>query len=203
MTEKIYPMGRTLKIAKRYNAKQFLEFTKNKAERYELIEGIIYMMASPSVEHQDLAGNIYSEILQYLKGKPCRVFIAPLDVILFEKSKENKKNEENEDDSQNVFQPDIFVVCDSKKIAKNTINGAPDLIIEIVSPSNPENDYIYKLNAYIDNGVREYWIVNPGTKSVTVYVIGEDFQVYNYTFENKVKVNIFEDFEIDFKELKW
>ena len=183
---------------KTYSAKEFFEFSKDKKdkkERYELIGGKIYLMASPSTEHQNILGEIYGELRNYLKGKQCRPFMAPLDVILFEK---NKKNE-----CRNVFQPDVFAVCDLKKIDKNKINGAPDFVVEIVSPSNPENDYYYKLDAYMKYGVKEYWIVNPETKQISVYIRqkSKEVKLYTRTFEDRIESSVFEDFAIDFKEL--
>ena len=196
---------RTVRKRKKYNAKEFFEFTKDRGKnskdknvRYELIDGRICLMASPSTGHQSLILSIGAELQHYFKGKKCRPFIAPLDVVLFEKNKEKR------DDSQNVFQPDVFVVCSSSKISKNRINGAPDFVIEVVSPSNPEADYFYKLNMYMKYGVKEYWIVNPELKQISVYIRpkkDDDVQVYFYTFEDKIKVSIFEDLELDFKEI--
>lgn len=190
------PIPITPKIPiKKYTAKEFFEFTKDKNERFELIDGRIYMMASPNLNHQRVLSKIFRKLADYLDGKTCEPFIAPLDVVLFEKDKES-------DDSQNVFQPDVFVVCALEKISHNRINGAPDLIIEITSPSNSETDYFYKCNAYLQYGVREYWIVDPKTKSILVYINGEKVQTFSHTFEDKIKVGIFDDFEIDFNELR-
>jgi len=183
---------RTRKI-KKYNLKEFLAFVKNTEDRYELIEGRIYMMAAPSTEHQDIAGFIYRKIGNYLEGKPCKVFIAPLDVFLYSKTK--KEN------CQNVFQPDVFVVCNKSKISQRGINGAPDFVVEVTSPSNSEHDYIDKLNMYMRHGVKEYWIVNPETRQIYVYAKSKPKNM-SYTFEDKVKVGIFDDFEIDFKEMQ-
>jgi len=179
---------------KKYNLEEFLEFTKNKEERYELIDGRIYMMASPSVGHQDISGYIYRKLGNYLEGKICRPFIAPLDVVLFKKDKKK---------SQNVFQPDVFVVCDPKKISKDRIYGAPDLIFEVVSPSSKNQDYLTKFEVYMKHGVKEYWIINPETKQITVYIKTKEKKEYNsYTFEDKISVGIFEDLEIDMTELR-
>jgi len=180
---------------KYYNSEEFLEFVKDKEERYELIGGKIVMMASPSMDHQDIAGYIYSELRSYLKGKPCKPFIAPLDVFLFEKNKNKNK-------CRNVYQPDVFVVCDKDKLSQRGINGAPDFIVEVVSPSNSEYDYYYKCILYMNFGVKEYWIIDPVTKSILVYINGESVSTYRYTFNDKVKAGIFEDFEIDFNELQ-
>ena len=184
---------------KKYTAKEFFEFTKDKPEneRYELIDGEIYMMASPSTNHQRIGGFIYRQIGDYLDGKKCEVFISPLDVVLFEKDKKNEN-----DKSQNVFQPDVFVVCDPEKISDKRIYGAPDFIIEIASPSSETNDYFKKFKVYFKYGVKEYWIVNPETKQITVYIDINDEYYKTYTFDDKVKVSILDDLEIDFKALQ-
>ena len=180
---------------KKYNAKTFLEFVKDKEGRYELIDGEIYMMASPSIDHQRIVRFFSTKLSNYLDGKPCEPFIAPFDVFLFQK---NEKN-----DCQNVFQPDVFVVCDEKKKSKRGINGAPDFIIEIVSPSTSEHDYLNKLSAYMQYGVKEYWIVNPITKQISVYIKKKkELKFFTYTFSDKIKVGIFDGFEIDFNELQ-
>lgn len=119
--------------------------------------------------------------------------IAPFDVIF---------NENNDmDSSRNVVQPDISVICDKNKLNNNGCLGAPDLIIEVVSPYNPTNDYIRKLSLYSQFKVREYWIVNPMKESILVYQLGDD-NAYaapeTYTFKDKLKVGIFENLFIDF-----
>jgi len=180
---------------KKYNLNEFLEFVKDREEQYELIDGEINMMAAPTVEHQDIAGYIYRKLGNYLESKTCRPFIASVDVVLFEK---NKKN-----DCQNVFQPDVFVVCNPKKISKERINGTPDFVVEVVSPSNSDHDYIDKLSVYMKYGVKEYWIINPMTKKIFVYIKGKkEVAVNTYTFDDKIKISIFDDFTIDFKELR-
>ncbi|MCL2772432.1 MAG: Uma2 family endonuclease [Oscillospiraceae bacterium] len=198
MTDSQRDFSNIYKIQKKYNSEEFFEFVKEKEERYELINGRIYLMASPNVGHQDIALFIGAELQHYLKGKTCRAFIAPLDVVLFEKSKEN---------SHNVIQPDVFVVCDPEKISKERIYGAPDLAIEIVSPSSEIHDYFKKFGLYMKYGVKEYWIVNPETKTVFVQVNGQDEngndnETVKYSFGDKIKVGIFDDFYIDFKEMQ-
>jgi len=184
---------------KKYTAEEFFEFVKgtDEFERYELFDGRIYMMAAPAFGHQNIAGNIYRVLGNYLQGKKCKPGIAPVDVVLFAKDKDRNK-------AQNVFQPDVFVVCDEKKKSQHGINGAPDFVVEVVSPSNPEHDYIDKLNVYMKYGVKEYWIVNPMKKKIFVYIKGKKtVEIYDYTFDDKIKVSIFEDdFYIDFKELQ-
>ena len=199
MTEKQRDFSRKYKVKKKYQLNEFLDFVKDKEERYELINGRIYMMASPNVAHQDAALFIGSKLRDYLNGKKCRVFMSPLDVVLFKKEKEK---------SNNVFQPDVFVVCDPSKISKNRIYGAPDLVFEIVSPSSETHDYFKKFGLYMKYGVKEYWIVNPETKQIFVNINSGQIENENedetvkYSFDDNIKVGIFDDFYIDFKELK-
>lgn len=106
------------------------------------------------------------------------------------------------EDRETIVEPDISVICDRNKLTDRGCNGAPDWIIEIVSPSNSSYDYITKLNLYADAGVREYWIVDPSKETVFVYYLEKtDFKVETYTFQDNIKVNIYEDFSIDFTEL--
>lgn len=107
--------------------------------------------------------------------------------------------------AKNYVEPDISVICDPEKLTDRGCTGAPDWIIEIISPSNPEHDYVRKLNLYLDAGVREYWIVDPRDRKILVYDLKnehiEDFTVKQYTFQDKIKTKIYDDFWIDFTEL--
>ena len=200
MTEMNVP--KKIPVKKIYTAAEFFKFTKNKETRHELIGGTIHMMASPSVTHQDICRKICRKLEDFSEGKSCRVFMAPLDVVLFEKDK-TKKSKYTRDAAQNVFQPDVFVVCSPKKISENKINGAPDFIIEVVSTATALNDYVYKLKAYMEYGVCEYWIVNPVTKKVLVYTKNkETLETCEYTFEDTVKSAVLDGFETDFRLIK-
>lgn len=157
----------------------------------ELIHGQIYYQAAPSRIHQTILGELYAVIRNYLKSKggSCRVYPAPFAVKLFE-------------DSKTIVEPDISVICDKNKLTDQGCTGAPDWIIEIISPSNPGHDYIRKLNLYLDAGVREYWIINPMNASIFVYHLEESkFAASAYTFEDKIKVNIYDGLYIDFPNL--
>ena len=106
------------------------------------------------------------------------------------------------EDRKNVVEPDISIICDLNKLNARGCTGAPDWIIEIISPGNPEHDYIRKLNLYKDAGVREYWIVDPRNEKVFVYFFDQaEFSVDSYTFQDRIKVNIYDDLWIDFQEL--
>ena len=122
-------------------------------------------------------------------GGGCEVIPAPFAVNL------------NADDRKWV-EPDISVICDVDKLADRGCTGAPDWVVEIVSPSTSSHDYIRKLNLYANAGVREYWIINPQNRTVLVYFFEEAaFEVGQYTFQDKIKVKIYDDLWIDFAEL--
>jgi len=159
--------------------------------RAELIDGRIYYQAAPGRQHQTILSELHIAIGNYLKSKKgsWRVFPAPFAVKLFE-------------DRKNIVEPDISVICDRSKLTDRGCTGAPDWIIEIISPGTSSHDYIRKLNLYADAGVREYWIVDPRTEKITVYYLEvSDPVIDNYTFQDKIKVNIYDDLWIDFKEL--
>ena len=164
-------------------------------KRYELIDGIPYLMASPRVSHQDVLFEIAYQLKTYLKGKTCRVFISPLDVKL----------SGAEDDSKefNVVQPDVMVVCDPSKITEKNIQGAPDLAIEILSPSNAAYDTVKKLNLYQRFGIKEYWTVSIEETMISVFMLNDE-KTYtlkeSYYLDDKIKVNILDDCYIDLKE---
>lgn len=131
-------------------------------ERWELIDGIAYGMSpAPRVSHQEKAGDLFGELRSFLHGKPCKPFMAPLDVFL----------EENErEDGGMVVEPDVMVVCDHAKIAEDGIHGAPDFVAEVLSESTANKDFGVKKELYERLGVREYWIIHPDTGSVFQYV---------------------------------
>lgn len=142
--------------------------TWNDDQRCEIIDGEIYNMSpAPSLRHQSILGELHLQIASHLSGGPCKVFIAPLDVRLPETIKNNDK-------IIDVVQPDILVVCDQSILDEQGCHGAPDFIIEILSPSTATKDTIIKLALYERNKVKEYWIVDPVIKHVYVYVLGND-----------------------------
>ena len=159
-------------------------------ERAELIDGQLYMMAPPNRQHQYLAGELFTIINNYIKSKngTCEPYIAPFAVFL------------NQDD-KNYVEPDISVICDKNKLTDKGCNGAPDWIIEIVSPGSEKMDYGTKLFKYRTAGVREYWIVDHRKNRIMVYKFDND-DVNEYTFSDTVKVGIYEDLEIDFSSLE-
>ena len=159
--------------------------------RAELIEGRIYYQAAPSRIHQKVLSELHLTIGAYIKSKKgsCEIYPAPFAVKLFE-------------DGKTIVEPDISVICDHNKLTDRGCSGAPDWIIEIISPGNSSDDYIRKLNLYANAGVREYWIVDPLEERIVVYHLEKSqFKMNTYTFQDKIKVNIYDDLWIDFQEL--
>lgn len=158
-------------------------------ERAELIDGKIYYMAPPSRKHQDIAGELFGTIREYIKSNhgSCKTYTAPFAVFL------------NEDD-KNYVEPDVSVICDPRKLNDKGCVGAPDWIIEIVSPGSRRMDYSIKLFKYRTAGVREYWIVDSEKNRITVYDL-EHEDMSEYTFADTVKAGIYTDLSIDFNKL--
>ena len=155
-------------------------------ERAELIDGRMYIMAPPSRKHQRISTRLVSIIDRYIeehKGK-CEVYAAPFAVYLDERS-------------NTYVEPDISVICDPDKLDDRGCKGAPDWIIEIVSPASKKMDYLLKLLKYRFAGVKEYWIVDPEKNRVIVYNFTGDESVNDYTLQDFVKVGIYEDFMSD------
>ena len=155
-------------------------------QRAELIDGQMYMMAPPTRMHQRITLELSTVINNYIKDKggSCEVDIAPFAVFL------------NADD-KNYVEPDISVICNPDKLTDKGCTGAPDWIIEIVSPGSRRTDYYTKLFKYRTAGVREYWIVDPEKNRIMVYSFESD-DTAEYTFSEAVKTGIYDDLEIDF-----
>lgn len=161
-------------------------------EHVELIDGVLYDMAPPNRFHQKISMRLGNHIENYINENngDCEVYAAPFGVQL------------SEDDESTIVEPDISVICDKNKLTDKGCVGAPDWIIEIVSPSNPAHDYIRKLKLYLRAGVREYWIVDPLTSDVTVYDLSDKAPIPEYySFDDTVKAGIYKDLYIDFKEI--
>lgn len=159
-------------------------------QRAELIDGQIYDMAPPSYLHQKLVMELSATIRDYVKshGGPCEVLPALFAVFL------------NQDD-HNYVEPDVSVICDPCKINDRGCNGAPDFIIEIVSPSSQRMDYLTKLFKYRTAGVREYWIVNPMKETVQTYLFGDIEDFSQYSFDDEIPVGIYDDLKICIADL--
>lgn len=154
--------------------------------RAELIDGQIYYMSPSKRKHQRLALELSTVINNYIKKNNgiCEVNVAPFAVFL------NK-------DEKNYVEPDVFVTCDKDKLTDDGCNGAPDWVIEIVSPSSRQMDYTIKLFKYRSAGVREYWVVDPDKERITVYDL-ETPEIQEYPMDATIKVGIYDDLFIDF-----
>lgn len=148
---------------KRYTYADYLQWPDD--TRYELIDGEVFRLApTPLIEHQEVAGEVYCQLRNQLDGKPCRPYIAPVDVRL-------PRADEADAAIDTVVQPDVLVVCDPAKIDRRGVRGAPDWLLEVLSPSTAAHDQIAKRRTYERAGVREYWLVHPSDRTLTVYVL--------------------------------
>ncbi|MGH2331193.1 Uma2 family endonuclease [Thermoanaerobacter mathranii] len=167
-------------------------------QRIELINGQIYLLAPPSRIHQKIVIEIATQFHNYLRNKKCEVYVAPFSVRF------PAGNEKSDKEIKTVVEPDIVIICDKLKLDEKGCKGAPDLIVEVISPSTGRKDKIEKFNLYERHGVKEYWIVEPDLKIISVFTLQENNRYGRpevYTDENKIKVSIFEDLEINLKDV--
>ena len=160
-------------------------------QRAELIDGQMYMMSPPSYKHQKLVSELHFVLTNFIKSKggPCEVLPAPFAVIL------------NQDEDTHYVEPDISVICDKEKLSDRGCEGAPDMVIEIVSPSSRRMDYTTKTALYSDAGVREYWIVDPAKGRTTVYRYEEDAMPVISPFDQPLAVGILGGLQITIADL--
>jgi len=186
-------MGALPKEERRFTYADYKEWELAEGERYELIYGEAFAMAARSFRHQAVLGALFYQFYSYLRGKPCQVFIAPCDVRLF--------YEEDESDDT-VVQPDIVVICDKDKIAEESCHGAPDLVIEILSPSNSATEMERKFLLYREAGVREYWIVDSKNNILRVHCFQDsDISTNTYKSADTVPVAILPGFSIALEQV--
>ena len=176
------------KVMDFFTYSDYLAWPEDKS--YEVIEGVAYSMAPRASEiHQDVSGELFYFFKHYLRDKKCKVYHPPFDVILPEKG-------ETLETASNVVQPDLFIVCDKDKRTDRGCLGAPDLIIEILSPSSVKRDTKVKRKLYQRFGVKEYWIADPAYKSIQVFKLNKDGR-YDfpeiYAEDDKIKAGIFND----------
>ncbi|MDE6579894.1 MAG: Uma2 family endonuclease [Ruminiclostridium sp.] len=154
-------------------------------ERAELIDGKIYFMSTPSFTHQKISGMLHMAILEYIRDNNGNgeAVAAPFAVFLT-------------NDKTTYVEPDISVICDPTKLDEKGCHGAPDWIIEIVSPSSTYMDYVIKLKKYRDAGVKEYWIVDPEIKWITVHCFEDEIKINHYKFGEEAPVGIYRGFSI-------
>jgi Uma2 family endonuclease len=180
---------------KHYTYSDYLKFSYD--EMVEIIRGKIFKMSpAPTSRHQAISRNLCGILYQYLRGMKCQFFDAPFDVILPHQSKDFMK-------SDKVVQPDIVVICDPSKIHEKGCFGAPDWIIEILSPHTTKKDIQDKYDIYEESGVKEYWIVEPRNSTVEVFVLeGNKYKrVQTYVQDDLVPCQTIEGLTIDLSEV--
>jgi len=156
-------MGLALRKEKHYTYADYLQWPDD--TRYELIDGEAFLMSPAQlVEHQEVAGEVFRQLANQLDGQSYRPYIAPVDVRL-------PRTDEADAAIDTVVQPDVLVVCDPSKIDRRGVRGAPDWVLEVLSPSTAAHDQIAKRRTYERAGVREYWLVHPGDRTLTVYLL--------------------------------
>ena len=197
MPEYIYDI-KELDFSKTYSYADYLLWRFK--ERVEIIKGkILEMSPAPNVNHQQISRKINRYLDQYFQNRSCELFYAPFDVALL-----NKKKSTPEKDIFTVIQPDLCIICDAEKIAdgKKCI-GAPDLIIEILSPGNSKKEMDIKFDLYEEAGVLEYWLVYPEEKSIIMYVLKDKKYIglKPFTEDQILKSPLFSDFELDLKKI--
>lgn len=167
-------------------------------QRWELIDGVAYDMTPPPLRvHQEISGNLNEVFRAFFKGKPCKVYYAPFGVRLPDKN-------EPDEELRTVVEPDLVVVCDESKLDEKGCRGAPDLVVEILSPSTASKDHVKKKNLYERHGVKEYWLIDPVNRLVTIYrQTGKNTfgpaEIFDH--EAKLKVPLFPGLTIDFSDV--
>lgn len=160
----------------------------------EYIDGVVFMSPSPSTKHQRVSGRLHAKLFNFLEGKDCEVFHAPFDIELRSKNMDGNK----------VVIPDLSVICDKSGLMENKYVGVPFLIMEILSPSNQAHDLVFKLNLYMQYGVKEYWIINPMLNIVQVYVLDDEGQYQQMDAlkeKGTIQSNVLKGFELKLEEL--
>ena len=162
--------------------------------RYEIIDGVPYMMASPSRLHQVVIGRMFAKMFNQLEGKKCQPYIAPFDVRLFPTAFS---------DGKTVVQPDIMVVCDENKVDDKGVKGGPEFVIEVLSPSTGRMDRVTKMNQYERAGVLEYWVVDPPHRTVAVHLLknGKFARPAEYGLGDVIKVTVVPGLTIDLNDI--
>ena len=186
------------KSTRRISYEEYMELVESSDQRYELIDGEVYLLASPSFGHQVVVGEIAWHFGNYFRGKPCRPVTAPLDIRLFGFA---TKFEEN----PNVVQPDVVVICDEEKVNEDgRYEGIPTLVVEVLSPSTMGKDMVAKLNLYMKSGVSEYWIVDIKSKKILQYSFSEKRDIEGLVILEEgdiIKSTAFKGLEIPLKDI--
>jgi len=178
---------------KKYTYADYLTWPEN--EKWEIIDGVPYLQAAPTWQHQAISRELMTQFNNYLKDKPCQVFASPFDLRFPETN-------EMDEEATFVVQPDILVICDKEGLKGTGYYGTPTLIIEISSPSTARSDKVLKFNRYEKAGVKEYWIVEPDGKFISVFTLQSNNRYgrpESFTEIDTVNVSVFPDLMVDLK----
>lgn len=186
-----------LDFSKKYTYADYLTWCLK--DRVELIKGFLWRMSpAPSSQHQEISVFLTSHFFHHFKGEKCNVYSAPFDVRFYSESETGEKVQDS------VVQPDICVICDPTKVDDKGCVGAPDMVVEILSPSTSEKDLNHKYELYRTNGVREYWVVSPENKSVVIHTLDENGQFVSsrpYTRGHIVSSTVLKGMDLDLSEV--
>lgn len=189
----VHEEAKNYRSIKKISYNEYMELVNSSEQRYELIDGQVYLLASPSFQHQVVVNEIAWHFNNYFRGKPCRSLTAPFDIRLQGFA---TKFEEN----PNVVQPDVVIICDQEKVNKDgKYEGIPTLIVEVLSPSTKGKDLAAKLNLYLESGVLEYWIVDLEDRKVIQYTFSQGRDIESLkTLPNgeTIRSTVFKDLEI-------
>jgi Uma2 family endonuclease len=185
------------KVDELFTYGQYYQWDDDK--RWELIDGVPYdLTPSPNRKHQEISRNVSVRMYQFVLGQACQVFFAPFDVRLPDFP------EQDDNDISTVIQPDIVVICEKKKLDERGCRGAPDLVVEILSPSTSRKDIGVKFSLYERHGVREYWIIHPAEESLMIFNLGGDSRYgrpQGYGRGDIVTSTVLEGFELNVAEV--
>ena len=186
-------MGALPKEDRRFTYAEYKDWELKEGERFELINGEAFAMAGANERHQAILGELFARLHNFLRGKPCKVYPAPFDVRLFYRKDES-------DDT--VVQPDIVIICDDKKRGTEACLGAPDMVVEILSPSNTASEMERKLKLYQKAGVKEYWVVDPEHKGLTVYQFQKKIiSMQTYGVTDTVSVGVLHGLRVELEQV--
>ena len=194
----VHEESKSFKSPRKISYEEYMELVDSSDQRYELINGEVYLLASPGFRHQVVVNEISGHFYNYFKDKPCRSLTAPLDVRLFGFATRFEED-------PNVVQPDVMVICDEEKISEdNKYEGVPTLVVEVLSPSTKGKDMAIKLHLYMRSGVLEYWIADQAQKMITQYSFSDERDIkdmHNFTAGDTIRSAVFEGLEIPLKDI--
>lgn len=179
---------------KKISVEAFYKMREETDHLLEYADGIVFMSPSPSTRHQQVSARLQAKLFNFLDGGKCQVFSAPYDIHLYRADLEDTK----------IFIPDLSVICDEEGLEENKFVGVPEMIVEILSPSNQSHDLVTKMEAYMKYGVKEYWVVNPMLNAIQVYAL-TDKHVYQQAEilkgEGFIKSSVLRGFQVDLKDI--